>query len=67
MNAAIAVISAVNLALNVGLNAWLSSFLGVAGIALSTSGVYACAFGLLFAATRRRLRSEIGASLSTLR
>jgi putative peptidoglycan lipid II flippase len=56
LNAAIALISCANLVLDVGLNAWLASFMGVMGIALSTSIVYACSFGLLLAVTQRRLR-----------
>jgi putative peptidoglycan lipid II flippase len=59
LNKAIALISAVNAALNVALNAWLSSFMGVTGIALSTSVVYAISFGLLYAVTNRRLSSRI--------
>jgi peptidoglycan biosynthesis protein MviN/MurJ (putative lipid II flippase) len=59
LNAAIALISCANLALDVGLNAWLSSFMGVSGIALSTSIVYACAFGLLLVVTQRRLRGSV--------
>jgi putative peptidoglycan lipid II flippase len=56
LNAAIAVISGVSLVLDVGLNAWLASFMGVTGIALSTSIVYACSFGMLVVVTQRRLR-----------
>jgi putative peptidoglycan lipid II flippase len=56
LNGAIALISCANLALDVGLNAWLAAFMGVAGIALSTSIVYACSFGLLLLVTQRRLR-----------
>ena len=56
LNAAIAVISCANLVLDVGTNAWLAAFMGVTGIALATSIVYACSFGLLLAVTRRRLR-----------
>ena len=55
----VAVSSCANLALDVGLNAWLASFMGVTGIALSTSIVYACSFGLLLAVTRRRLRQTV--------
>ncbi|MCA1646107.1 MAG: hypothetical protein LC797_11800 [Chloroflexi bacterium] len=56
LNVAIAIISGANLALDVALNAWLASFMGVVGIALATSIVYACSFGLLLAVTRHRLR-----------
>jgi len=56
LSAAIAVISCANLLLDLGLNAWLASFMGVTGIALATSIVYACSFFLLLAVTRRRLR-----------
>lgn len=56
LNMAIALISSANLLLDIGLNAWLASLMGVAGIALSTSIVYACSFGLLWAVTRQRLR-----------
>ncbi len=56
LNAAIALISSANLLLDVGMNAWLASFMGVTGIALATSIVYACSFGLLLAITWRRLR-----------
>ena len=59
LNLAIAFISAVNLALNIALNAWLSSVLGVAGIALSTSAVYALSFGLLYAVTQQRISSRL--------
>ena len=65
LNAAIAVISCANLALDVGLNAWLASFMGVTGIALSTSIVYACSFGLLLAVTRRRLSQPAAFSSDT--
>ena len=60
LNGAIATISALNLGLNVGLNAWLASVMGVAGIALSTSLVYVCSFGLLLALTRRALHTRGG-------
>jgi putative peptidoglycan lipid II flippase len=56
LNVAIALISSAILVLDVGLNAWLASFMGVTGIALSTSIVYACLFGLLLVVTERRLR-----------
>ena len=56
LNAAIAVISCASLVLDVGMNAWLASFMGVTGIALATSIVYACSFGLLLAVTQRRLQ-----------
>jgi Na+-driven multidrug efflux pump len=56
LNAAIALISGANMLLDVALNAWLASFMGVTGIALSTSIVYACSFGLLLTVTHRRLR-----------
>jgi putative peptidoglycan lipid II flippase len=59
LNAAIAVISGVNLVLDVVLNAWLSSFMGLAGIALSTSIVYACSFGMLLFVAFRQLRLEM--------
>lgn len=59
LNAAIAVISSANLVLDIGLNAWLASFMGVAGIALSTSIVYGCSFGLLLFVTRQRLEQTV--------
>jgi putative peptidoglycan lipid II flippase len=59
MNGAIAWISAIHLAVNVVLNAWFSSFLGVAGIALSTSAVYGVSCGLLWLTTRRRLVQQV--------
>ena len=57
LNARLAVISALCVGINVALNAWFSTFLGVAGIALSTSVVYMCSFMLLWAVVSRRLRS----------
>jgi Na+-driven multidrug efflux pump len=42
--------------INVAGNWVLSIFLGVAGIALSTSVVYLASVGMSFAYTRRRLR-----------
>lgn len=48
--------SAISVILNVALNAVLMSFLGVAGIALSTSIVYAVMFSLLRLALGRLLR-----------
>jgi putative peptidoglycan lipid II flippase len=58
LNRTIAVVSAINLVLDIALNAWLSSLMGVTGIALSTSVVYAASFLMLFAATRRALRTR---------
>ena len=66
LNAAIAVVSGVNLALNVGLNYWLSPVMGVAGIALSTSLVYVCAFTLLLLVVRRGLASGAEAAPAAL-
>jgi putative peptidoglycan lipid II flippase len=60
MNVAIAWISFVNVVLNVTLNAWFSSFMGVAGIALSTSVVYACSSAMLWLVTHRRLSDRAG-------
>ncbi len=65
LNVAIAVISSANLALDVALNAWLASFMGVTGIALSTSIVYACSFGLLLAVTRRQLQQRTRNAVAT--
>jgi len=45
---------------NVGLNALLMSLIGVEGIALSTSIVYAISFLFLWTAMRRNLRGRIG-------
>lgn len=56
LNTSIAIISGVNLALNVVLNAWLAPIAGVAGIALSTSLVYVCSFVLLLIRTERALK-----------
>ena len=56
LNTSLAIISGVNLALNVGLNAWLAPIIGVAGIALSTSLVYVVSFVLLLTRTEGALR-----------
>jgi putative peptidoglycan lipid II flippase len=61
LNAAIAIVSAASLGINVALNAWLASFLGVVGIALSTSAVYVCASVMLWLIVRRQLRAARGA------
>lgn len=55
----------VSVVLNVVLNAWLRRHFGVAGIALSTSLVYACAFALLVVESVRLLSK--GARWSPLR
>jgi putative peptidoglycan lipid II flippase len=60
LTAQIALASAVNVVVNVAFNYWLSSFLGVAGIALSTSLVYVSAFALLLLAVRARLTAAVG-------
>jgi putative peptidoglycan lipid II flippase len=55
LNIAIAWMSAANLVMTIVLNAWLAGVMGVTGIALSTSLVYACSFGMLLVLTWRRL------------
>jgi putative peptidoglycan lipid II flippase len=60
LNSLLAMVSALSLVVNVALNAWLGSLLGVAGIALSTSFVYVCAFAVLWLIVRARLRRESG-------
>jgi putative peptidoglycan lipid II flippase len=60
LNAAVAAISAVNLVVDIVFNYWLSSFMGVAGIALSTSIVYMCSFMLLYRLVRRALAHQAG-------